>query len=163
MRLAISTLVLIAATSAVAAPAPQNSWGKTGVSYDQYRLDSLECSAEGYNFDISNTDAAKAFVDASRRLETEIGSGVDPLTYQRIVNSARPGMHMREIKDLQLSVVEDCLVKRGYTKFRLNDEQRDDLKKLKVGSEERHMYLYKLGTDPNVLSSQSVAVTAAAQ
>ena len=156
MRLAISALLLIAATSAAAAPAPSESWGKAGVSYDQYRLDAFECSSEGYNFDISQTEAAQAFVTASRRLETEIGAGVDPYSYQTIVNNARPDMHLRDIKHVQLSVVEQCLVKRGYTKFRLNDQQRDGLKKLKVGSVDRHMYLYKLGADPNLLSAQSV-------
>lgn len=156
MRLAISGLLLMAATSAAAAPAPSESWGKAGVSYDQYRLDAFECSSEGYNFDISKTEAAQAFVTASRRLETEIGAGVDPYSYQTIVNNARPDMHLRDIKHVQLSVVQQCLVKRGYTKFRLNDQQRDGLKKLKVGSDDRHMYLYKLGADPNVLSSQAV-------
>jgi len=151
---AISLSAAVVASPATSAPSPSESWGKAGVTYDQYRLDAFGCSSEGYNFDISQTEAAQAFIDASRRLETEIGSGVDPYSYQTIVNNARPDVLLHDIKHLQLSVVEQCLVKRGYTKFRLNDQQRDRLKKLKVGSTERHMYLYTLGTDPKVLSAQ---------
>ena len=158
---AVSLLPLLMVSSAVAAPAPRQSWGQAGVSYDQYRLDALECSAEGYNLDISKTEDAQAFVAASRRLETEIGSGVDPNTYQAIVSSARPGMRFRSIKQLQQSTVDDCLVSRGYSKFRLTDQQRSGLGKLKMGSVERHMFLYKLGSDSNVLSTQAVPATAA--
>ena len=160
MRATAFTLSLIAAMSVSAAPAPPESWGKAGVTYDQYRLDALECSSEGYGLDISKSDDAKAFVSASRRLETEIGSGVDAYTYQTIVNSVRPDARFRSIKELQLSTVYQCLMSRGYSKFRLTVEQQSGLKKLKSGSVERHMYLYKLGSDPNVLASQSVALHA---
>jgi len=156
MRLLTSALCLVAATSVSAAPAPQESWGKAGVDYDQYRLDALECSSEGYDLDISKTEDAKAFVSASRRLETEIGSGVDPYTYQTIVDSVRPGARYRSIRQLQQSTVDQCLVSRDYSKFRLTDQQQSGLRKLKAGSVERHMYLYKLGSDPNVLTNQSV-------
>jgi hypothetical protein len=155
MRLVTSALFLVAATSVSAAPAPPESWGKVG--YEQYRLDALECSSEGYDLDISKTEDAKAFVSASRRLESEIGSGVDPYTYQTIVNSVRPGARFRSINQLQQSTVDHCLVSRGYSKFRLTNQQQSGLKKLKTGSVERHMYLFKLGSDPNVLTSQSVA------
>src|SRR3954447_4455763 len=100
MRATAFTLSLIGAMSVSAAPAPPASWGKPGVGYDQYRLDALECSSQGYGLDISKTDDAKAFVSASRRLETEIGSGVDPYTYQTIVNGVRPGARFRSIKQL---------------------------------------------------------------
>jgi hypothetical protein len=45
-----------------------------------------------------------------------------------------------------------CLVERGYTEFQLTSEQRAQLAKLPQGSDERREYLYKLGTDPQVLS-----------
>src|SRR3954449_11141058 len=161
MRLVTSALFLVAATSVSAAPAPPESWGKVG--YEQYRLDALECSSQGYGLDISNTEDAKAFVSASRRLETEIGSGVDPYTYQTIVKSVRPGARFRSIKELQQSTVDECLLSRGYSKFRLTDQQQSGLRKLKAGSVERHMYLYKLGREPNVLTSQSVATDASSR
>jgi len=163
MRLVTFALFLVAATSVSAAPAPPESWGKVGVGYEQYRLDALECSSAGYDLDISKTEDAKAFVSASRRLETEIGSGVDPYTYQAIVHSVRPGARYRSIQQLQQSTVDQCLVSRGYSKFRLTDQQQSGLRKLKAGSVERHMYLYKLGSEPNVPTSQSVATDASSR
>jgi hypothetical protein len=52
--------------------------------------------------------------------------------------------------------LKSCLVNRGYTEFELTAEQRAQLDKLPQGSEERRAYLYKLGTNPDVLTKQSV-------
>ena len=49
-----------------------------------------------------------------------------------------------------------CLVNRGYSEFELTGEQRAALSKLPPGSDERREYLYKLGTDPDVLTRQSL-------
>jgi hypothetical protein len=49
-----------------------------------------------------------------------------------------------------------CLVNRGYTEFELTREQRAELAKLPQGSDERREYLYKLGTNEDVLTRQSV-------
>jgi hypothetical protein len=48
-----------------------------------------------------------------------------------------------------------CLVNRGYTEFALTAEQRAALSRLPQGSDQRREYLYKLGTDPDVLTRQS--------
>jgi hypothetical protein len=53
-------------------------------------------------------------------------------------------------------ILHSCLVSRGYTEFELTPEQRKQLDKLPQGSEERRQFLYKLGTDPEVLSKQSI-------
>jgi hypothetical protein len=58
--------------------------------------------------------------------------------------------------------LKSCLVSRGYTEFNLTPEQRAHLSTLPQGSEERRDYLYKLGTDPEVLTRQSVAKPASA-
>ena len=50
--------------------------------------------------------------------------------------------------------LKSCLVERGYTEFALTPEQRAHLATLPQGSDERRNYLYKLGTDPNVLKAQ---------
>ena len=49
-----------------------------------------------------------------------------------------------------------CLVERGYTEFSLTPEQRAHLATLPEGSAERREYLYKLGTDPQVLKQQAL-------
>src|SRR5437763_14365109 len=51
------------------APAPQESWGKAGISLAQYRQDALECGLKGHYADVSNTQDAKELVRASRRLD----------------------------------------------------------------------------------------------
>ena len=53
-------------------------------------------------------------------------------------------------------VLKSCLSDRGYTEFSLNVAQRAALEKLPEGSDARREYLYKLGTDPGVLSQQSI-------
>jgi hypothetical protein len=50
--------------------------------------------------------------------------------------------------------LKSCLAGRGYTEFSLTAEQRAALAKLPEGSDARREYLYKLGTDPDVLARQ---------
>jgi hypothetical protein len=164
----------------VSAPAPQESWGKAGVSLAQYRQDALECGLQGYYTDISKTDDAKAFVDASRQLDavtngasapnTTGGSATGPAStdsidqmvlyanqQQRIVENVRPDRRYRSIKQILLSRTDQCLAQRGYSKFVLTDEQRHALRKLKAGSEQRREYLYRLASNPVILQSQRAA------
>lgn len=169
------TFLSLLATSAFAAPAPQDSWGKAGVSLAQYRQDSVECATEGYNLDISQTEDAQVFVRATRELQI-VPSGLiianigGPLggagnsvnvvanwagVQQHIVDSTRPEERFKNIKQMQLAKTDQCLVSRGYSKFRLTDEQRSRLRKLKFGSDERRAYLYSLASNPAVLQSQS--------
>jgi hypothetical protein len=51
--------------------------------------------------------------------------------------------------------LKSCLTNRGYTEFQLTAAQRAELAKLPQGSEERRAYLYKLGTNPDVLNNQA--------
>src|SRR3954451_20842238 len=178
--LAIPLLILVLATPAMSAPAPQESWGKAGVSLTQYRRDALECGLQGHYLDISQTDDAKAFVKGSRQLDvvtsgasapsTTGASGTGPAMtdsvdqmvryanqQQHIVDSVQPERRFHSIKRTLIATDEQCLVQRGYSKFRLSDEQRSRLRKLKFGSEERRDYLYRLATDPAVLQNQPVA------
>jgi hypothetical protein len=177
-RLFAVSLCLIFASSAQGAPAPELSWGKPGVSFDQYRQDAVECGREGYYLDISKTDDAKEFVKASRQLDSLNGtfsgnttgsSGTGPAstdavdqmarfaaTQQHVIERVRPEQRFRNIKKTLQSTTDQCLVRRGYSQFRLSGDQRHRLRKLKVGSEARHAYLYRLASDPAVLSTQTV-------
>ena len=162
-------------------PRLQASWGKAGISLAQYRKDSLECGIQGYYSDISKTDDAKAFVTASRQLDTMTtgssapnvtsSSGTGPSStdavdqsgiryadqQQHIVDSVRPNERFHSIKKMLVSATEQCLIARGYSKFLLTDEQRHTLKKLKAGSDQRRAYLYGLASSPEVLASQKIA------
>ena len=91
------------------------------------------------------------------------GSGVDPMDQalhyanqrQRIVSSTHPDKQFNDIKDLLQATVDRCLKSRGYLKFQLTDDQRRALRRLKIGSEARHIYLYRLASDPAVLAGQA--------
>jgi hypothetical protein len=177
---AIPLLALVLPASANSAPAPEESWGKAGVPLAQYRQDALECALKGHYLDISKTDDAKAFVKASRQLDAVTtgasapaivganGTGpnstdsVDQMVeyanrQHHIVESVRPEERFHSIKRMLVDRTGQCLANRGYSKFRLTEEQRHQLRKLKFGSDERRLYLYNLGSNPTVLQSQGVA------
>jgi hypothetical protein len=169
---AVALSALMASTAA-ASPAPEDSWGKPGVSLTQYRQDSIDCAVQGYNLDISKTEDAKEFVRASRELDSLPGGLIATSTatgpasansvnvmsdwagmQQHIIESIRPEERFKSIKQMQLARIDECLVDRGYSKFRLTDDQRRRLRKLKFGSDERRVYLYRLASSPAVLATQ---------
>ena len=168
--LAVSLVGLMAA-SAAAAPAPEDSWGKAGVTFIQYRQDAADCAVQGYLLDISQTQDAQDFVRATKELDsvpgglviqstgiTPTSSSVDVVSWgniqQHIIDSLRPEERFKNIKAMQLAKTASCLVQRGYSKFRLTDDQRRQLKHLKFGSDQRRVYLYSLASNPAVLQSQ---------
>ncbi len=177
---AVSLFLTILAGAANSAPAPEKSWGKPGISLDQYRKDSVECGVQGYYTDVSKTEDAQALVRASRQLDTVTAGAIAPntpaggptnsttvdlmdqalqyaQTQQHIVESVRPEERYRNIKKDLISNTQRCLVQRGYSQFRLTDDQRRRLRKLKFGSEERRAYLYSLATNPAILETQKVS------
>jgi hypothetical protein len=176
---ALSMFAGLLATPAYAAPTPQESWGKAGISLAQYRQDALECGLKGHYTDVANTEDAKELVRASRRLDnlqntfapnTTGSSGSGPgstdvtdqmgqyaATQEHIIYSARPELRFRNIKKTLEATTAECLVQRGYSKFTLTDEQRRILRKLKPGSDERRAYLHALASDPLVLRNQRSA------
>ena len=182
MRLSFSCTVAVAcllSPPVAAARTEETSWGKAGVSIDQYRTDAITCGRAGYYADVSGTEAAQVFKDATTRLEanetalptTAMLAGSAPTPEQRlagvmavntitersahIVEGTRPQERMNEVGTLMQAKVEDCLKGRGYSRFKLTSDQRKRLEKLHLGSVERHLYLYQLGTDPDVLKTQA--------
>jgi hypothetical protein len=183
MRRLVIALFVTAATPALAAPAPVESWGKAGISLNQYRADAVECGRAGYYLDISRTEDAKAFVRASKQLEllptaglastttttttsaSAIGDGTNDATaqaigfagtQQHIIDNVRPKERMHDLEQLLQATVDRCLAGRGYSKFRLTDDQRRQLRRLKLGSEQRHTFLYQLASSPAVLQTQRI-------
>jgi hypothetical protein len=182
MRRLICTALLAAAaaTPLVAAKTEATSWGKPGVTIDQYRTDAITCGRAGYYTDVSNTEAAHVVKDATGQLEAneaDLGStAYAPLPGEppsetvrkqaalanivarsgRIVANTRPTERMKDVGALMQGRVEDCLRGRGYVHFRLTPEQRKHLARLHLGSVERHIYLYQLATDPDVLRAQAM-------
>jgi hypothetical protein len=172
MRHLFVITLLAFTSSAASAPAPKASWGKVGVTFGQYRQDSIDCATQGHYTDVSDSNAAKTLVVASRRLDNLSGAGVavapgtDPMDQaiqfandnQRIVDQARPEEQFRDVKNILQSVVDQCLTRRGYSRFRLTEDQRRRLTKLKFGSDKRREYLYGLASNPSVLHNQALIV-----
>ena len=165
---------LLACTSAYAVPtqAIRESWGKPGISWEQYRADALTCGRQGYYLDISKTEEAKAFVSASKQLESMPDSsayqvppadGQDPMgpvigfaaQQKHVIDSINPEAKMRTLGKTMQGTIEQCLAERGYRKFRLTTTQTKRLGKLKLGSEERRQYLFSLASDPQILAAQA--------
>src|ERR1700712_4388420 len=70
MRILIALAAATLASAATAANAPQTSWGKAGVSYDDYRSDATFCLRQAAGADLTGTAPANALVLASRRMAT---------------------------------------------------------------------------------------------
>jgi len=166
MRMLIATaLLLLPEPLAATNRTPRESWGKAGVSFEQYRADAVECGRRGVYMDISKTGQAQAFVKASRQIDATL-DGIDPTDQDQamrrsaqaaqMVEATRPREKMQELAVIMRRQITDCLSERGYRPFRLTDAQRRDLRKLRKGSPERHAFLYRLGSDPTVLEAQGI-------
>jgi len=175
----LSALLACTSASAVPTQAIRESWGKPGISWEQYRADALTCGRQGYYLDISKTEEAKAFVSASKQLESmpnnsayqvppgdgqdPLGPGQDPMgpvigfaaQQKHVIDSINPEAKMRTLGKTMQGTIEQCLAERGYRKFRLTTTQTKRLGKLKLGSDERRQYLYSLASDPQILAAQA--------
>ena len=178
---AVSIIAISVATQASAAPAPKESWGKAGITLQQYRQDALDCGLKGYYADISQTQDAKEFASASRRLDNLQGNfsttsnsssatgpattdvvqqmGQFAATQQHIIDGIRPEQRFHSIKQTLEATTGQCLSARGYSRFALTEDQRRAVSKLKPGSDQRRLYLYQLASNPAVLASQRAVAT----
>jgi hypothetical protein len=175
---AIVAALATAATAAAAAEAPRAaarnvSWGKAGISLDQYRTDAAECVHQAVSLDLSGTDAARMLVRASRELDhladtawmespafatvpsTGFGGGAG-IRWQQAIDKYRPDEQFAAIRDLQYRTLTGCLSGRGYSRFQLTADQAAQLRHLKRGSDARRAYLHSLASDPEVMERQRI-------
>jgi hypothetical protein len=183
MRLMLATAILLMPTaicssaqavSPSAAKTYRTSWGKAGVTLEQYRKDAVYCGQHASGMDLTGSDPAKALAVASRMMDAEPnaspvavrdaqqppGPGMDALAMAGAAPSAMqmvgPERQIAKAGDLMKGELEHCLARLGYREFRFTAEQRRSLNKLPVGSEARHAFLHKLASDPHVLEKQSL-------
>ena len=171
MRPMLVALLITACGVATAADAqrrqtPIVTWGKAGVSLDEYRADSIACASEAYYLDVSSTTAAQQLVSASRQLQTIEDTRPRPMNMDESIsygadigntlNHYRPDRQFEAIEDIQQQTLDTCLTQRGYHQFRLTDSQRQELRRLDRGTEERRAYLHSLAADAEVLRQQSL-------
>ena len=171
---------------------PVTAWGKDGVSMLEYRTDGAECALLAVTYEDGSNSANSAggvsgqnsALPEQRPSGQAIATGMDPRsggsvagsnpissgnTYSQAatVDAANRAVMQQRTQEMaeqraRNDALKSCLVKRGYTEFALDGEQRSALSKLPQGSEARREYLYKLGTDPQVLTKQAVSKPAAA-
>lgn len=169
-----AALMLAQAPAPASAAEPIDTWGKAGVSFEEYRDDAITCGRTAHYADVSQTEHARAFAEATRRLEAADDHSMGPAgasaaddayrmaeigaRSERIRSSIRPEKRLRELKAALVSIVERCLEERGYSRFRLTVEQEQALNRLAKGSPERHAYLHRLASDPSVVAGQAVPI-----
>lgn len=168
---ALPILILLAAGLGTAASArrPATSWGKPGVSYDEYSADATICLRDAAGTDLAGTEPANALVYASRRIETlltsdfapMVGGGLDRIlttvnAVQQAKMAARPDYRIRQARDILQERLDHCLEEHGYRRFQLTDEQRRQRDHFNRRQTERQLYLYSLASDPQILASQAV-------
>lgn len=154
-------------TAAQAADAPRFSWGKAGVSYDQYLDEAYDCAMVGLDTNIENSEPVERLRTATRQLEAldnrqGVASAADPVSaginhaqdLARIRESARPEQQVKEVKKILFSAMQQCMVQRGYTRFALTEDQRREIARFKNGSPEWRAFLHKLASDAAILEQQ---------
>ena len=178
---AIAVSAALLAAPAAAKPKPVDSWGRAGVDFETYRTDARECALQGHYADVSETEQAKTFARATKRLEASDDTSMGPAIATPAADNApapdtmyrtnaiaarteqiragiRPEKLMGELHQGLEGVVESCLLDRGYSQFRLTESQAKSLSKLEKGSDERRHFLHALAADPAVLENQALPI-----
>jgi hypothetical protein len=150
------------------------SWGKPGVTFDQYRADGLACAHAAADTNLAGSDPARALVIASRLIDNDptVGAGptADPISSAQAgadvvgmagssastVQAIGPQRQILKAGDILKARLESCLAERGYVKFRLTSEQRKRLRSLREGTDARRAYLHSLASNPAVLERQKL-------
>ncbi|HTU13013.1 MAG TPA: hypothetical protein VMG08_19140 [Allosphingosinicella sp.] len=168
--LLVPAAFLCVAGTAAAAPAPETSWGKAGVSLADYRHDATLCLRLAERVDLVGTQPAEALIRGTRRIDTLYGNGGgddNPDNMVRlgqqamnVVEFTRPQHRINQIRALMRVALDACLTELGYTRFRLTGAQRDALRRLRYGRPERHAFMHRLASDPAILAAQAVPADA---
>ena len=104
-----------------------------------------------------STPGAPPLSDAATAQSTS-GGTYSGTASSDFVNRAAMQQRTQELAEqrARTDALKACLSGRGYTEFELTAQQRAELARLPEGSDARREYLFKLGTDPQVLSKQAV-------
>lgn len=175
----LAALAACGITACATSTGPTTSWGKEGVSLIDYQADGILCASLTENADGGNGANTAGGINGKNSsgpgtpsvatgpgtggasgaaFPTGGGGAYREGASNDFVNRAAMQQRQAEMARLKArqEAMHSCLVKRGYTEFKLTEEQRQHLSTLPEGSAERREYLYKLGTDPAVLKSNKV-------
>jgi hypothetical protein len=146
------TLAAAPAQARLVGPGYDKSWGKAGVSLEQYRADAVACGREAAAIDLRDSGPARALVIASRLMD----NANDYYSASEAMRIAGLAHNIPKVGDMMQAKLDQCLIGQGYHQFKLTDAQRHHLAKLPTGSLERHSYLHSLASSPQVLERQAV-------
>ncbi|HEX4736118.1 MAG TPA: hypothetical protein VH331_01000 [Allosphingosinicella sp.] len=149
----MSRTVLLAtaalALAATASPAAAHvSWGKPNVGFAEYRIDADQCSNAAF-------DAKLWFEPIYEVVRAGYAASTDLFSYARAQQIIRHGVTVTVADQLQ-AAVDRCLVDRGYTRFRLTEDQARNLSRFHRGTIERAHFLHRLASDPGVMAAQAI-------
>ena len=147
----LAVMVLPMAASA-ADRKPYVSWGKEGVSFEQYRAESIECGRAGAGRDLQRQQAVKDVIHGAHFQDSALDRG-DTVEYAMIYDRNFRG-NVAKVQAFMVSGVEECLFNSGYVPFVLTRAQENRLSRYRKGSPERFRYLHELSIDPKVLREQ---------
>lgn len=165
--LAVVALMVAPAVGA-AATAPDVSWGKPGVAYEDYRRDSAECGTRGATTSMKGQAEYDAVILGLGRQDSDIDNDLytPPNAFREdqtvklardyALNSARsrPEPKVKHLQAFLARQVTACLTEKGYVQFTLTPEQLATLKTYKKGSDARFRFLHGLASDEAVLRRQ---------
>jgi len=158
---AVLTLALVSAPAGALNVKKRNeSWGKPGVSFAQYRADALECANMTYGAPIAlhplpPMPTGYVGVALPSGLWLDLRPSHVMIYTTTLVEGIKHATWMDISEQLQV-VLNQCLVEKGYSRFRLTSDQMGRLNHLKRTSPERQQYLYQLGSDAAVVVTQKI-------
>jgi hypothetical protein len=153
----VAALTLPAVAAAADGAKPYISWGKEGVSFEQYREDSIACGTKGAARDMREERAFKDVAHGTNFQDSalERGDAVEyVMIYKRNFRSNVP-----RLQQFLVNGVEECLMEKGYRPFALTHDQAKQLHNYEKGSQSRFYYLHQLSSDPRVLRAQALGVS----
>lgn len=142
----IGIMLAFSGTAQAADRPPVESWGKPGVSFNQYRNDAVACAKIGYFRDVSQDEPAKRFIRGFETADLLLnlpgaGAGDD---WGNSIRRTQPDRQKRDLHAIQVGDVERCLTDKGYRRVTLTRSEERALARYPRGSEARHRYLHAL-------------------
>nr|WP_295105564.1 hypothetical protein [uncultured Caulobacter sp.] len=156
---ALACGLLAASTAHAQRQRGDESWGKTGISYLQYRTDAVECAykvGQSAPVEYPLVDIIFSTNIAMPGAEKDVDMPMREMVDAANPNPGRMNRQFREISSQLQEPLAKCLGERGYRRFRLNRDQVKELKGLSIGSKARQVYLWNLAVDPQVQQRQVV-------
>lgn len=158
------------AVSGCATSATQTAWGKPGVSRTDYGTDVGMCTGiasqqggggpantaggiKGSNNSAAGGGAGAASPSASVPASGTY-SGMASADFAQRAATQQRTQQMAEQR-ARADAMKNCLVERGYQEFALTAEQAAHVASLHKGSNEYLEYMYKLGSDAEIVGKQS--------